>query len=241
MMSKFLTLTAALIATPLVAFASPPEKTPAVYTKVFVPKGFDSNDQVQIVGTGTFENGCYRAAESSAKVDESAKRITISAAAYKYNGLCLQMILPFERVIEVGIVPAGEYEIVQDGQAEVLGKLAVKEAKTDDPDDYQYAPVSQAFVDETSGSKDNLIVRGIMPTDCMKIVDVKITHDDNVLMAQPIVKVERRNNCAVGMFPFRKVVKVEAPKGEYLLHVRSMNSKSINNLINVEGAMPALR
>jgi hypothetical protein len=241
MMSKILVATAALLVTPLFAQAAAPEKTPAVYNKVFVPMGFDSNDQVQIVGTGTFENGCYRAADSSAKVDEAAKRITISAAAYKYNGLCLQMVLPFERTIEVGIVPAGEYEIVQDGKAEVLGKLTVKEAKSEDPDDYAYAPVSQAYVDEAAGSKDNLIVRGIMPTDCMKIVDVKITHDNEVLMAQPIVKIEKRNNCAVGMFPYRKVVKVDAPKGEYLLHVRSMNSKAINNLVNVEGLTPTIR
>ena len=235
MMAKTLIATTALIcAGATFAHADNPTKEPAIYSKVFVPRGFDSNDVVQIVATGTFENGCYRPAETSARVDEGAKRIYLTAAAYKYNGLCTQMVLPFDRVVDVGIVPAGEYQIMQESQSDVLGKITIKEAAKNEPDDFTYAPVSQAYIDDNGKGKDKLVIRGIMPTDCMKVEDVKITHDDNVLMAQPIVKVEQRKGCAVGTFPFRKEIDVKAPKGEYLLHVRSMNAKAINNLIDVQ-------
>lgn len=235
MTAKILMMAAAVIgAGASSALANGPTKEPAIYSKVFVPRGFDSNDVVQIVATGTFENGCYRPADTTARVDEGAKRIYLTAAAYKYNGLCTQMVLPFDRVVDIGIVPAGEYQIMQESQPDVLGKITIKEAAKEEPDDFTYAPVSQAYIDDNGKGKDKLVIRGIMPTDCMKIESIKITHDDQVLMAQPIVKVEQRQGCAVGTFPFRKEVNVNAPKGEYLLHVRSMNAKAINNLIDVQ-------
>ena len=228
----------ALIAIPVFASSAnamvAPTKGPAVYSQVFVPQGFDSNDQIQIVGAGVFENGCYRPAEASAKVDETAKRITITAAAYKYAGLCTQMILPFDRVINVGIVPAGDYKIVQSGQSKVLGKLHVDEARTSDADDFSYAPIKQAFIDNQVGNKADLIVKGVFPTNCAKIQEVRVKTDDHVIVAQPIMTVENLSDCAVGYFPFRQVVPVTVPNGEYLLHVRSMNANSINNLVDMQ-------
>ncbi len=209
-----------------------PEKTPAVYTKVFVPKGFDSNDHIQIVGVGQFENGCYRPAETTAKVDEASKRITLTAAAYKYNGLCVQMILKFDRVIDVGVVPAGEYEIYQEGQSELLGKLNVKASRSESPDDFLYAPVRQAYIDD-DGAISELVIKGDFPSSCMQITDVKIEAVNNVIIAQPIMRVQRREDCALGHYPFRKVVRLNVPKGEYLLHIRSMNAKAVNNLVDI--------
>jgi hypothetical protein len=60
-----------------------PGKIPALYSNVYVPVGFDSNDHIQIVGEGMFENACYRPAETKAKVDVEKKRITLTPAAYE--------------------------------------------------------------------------------------------------------------------------------------------------------------
>jgi hypothetical protein len=55
-----------------------------------------------------------------------------------------------------------------------------------------------------------------------------------VIVVLPIAKMETRPDCKDGKFPFNKVVSVDlVPKGRYLLHVRSMNSKAINNLVDV--------
>ena len=35
-----------------------PVKVPAYFQKMYIPGGFDSNDQIQIVGEGTFSNSC---------------------------------------------------------------------------------------------------------------------------------------------------------------------------------------
>ena len=239
---SFLPTFAALAVIPLLASAASamvaPTKGSAIYSQVFVPQGFDSNDQIQIVGAGVFENGCYRPAEATAKVDVTAKRITITAAAYKYAGLCTQMIVPFDRVIELGIVPAGDYKIVQAGQKKILGKLHVDEARTADADDYAYAPIKQAFIDNQVGNKAELVVKGVFPTSCAKIQEVRVKTDGHVIVAQPIMTVENRNDCAVGYFPFRQTVSVTVPNGEYLLHVRSMNANAINNFVDMQSAQP---
>src|SRR5690606_29287612 len=107
--------------------------------------GFDSNDHVQFVGEGLFRNTCYRPATPFAMVDHDRKQIRVGPVAYEYNGLCMQVILPFERVIDVGILKPGAYEVIQEPDGRLLGTIPVKVARSADPDDHLYAPVSQAF------------------------------------------------------------------------------------------------
>jgi hypothetical protein len=142
--------------------------------------------------------------------------------------------LPFDRVIDIGIVPPGNYDIYQVGDEKKLGMLPVKEATTDSPDDFLYAPISQAFVDEKD-EKSELILKGEFPTDCMSIDNIKIGWQNEVVVVQPIVELEKREGCAMGYFPWTKRIPIAASKqGRYLLHVRSMNAKAVNNLVDVK-------
>ena len=70
-----------------------------------MPDGFVSNDTAQIVGEGMFSNSCYRHAETTVRVDHVNKTIHVGPVAYKYNGYCLQVILPFDRVVDVPNYP----------------------------------------------------------------------------------------------------------------------------------------
>ncbi len=92
----------------------PVVRRPAIFQKIYVPSGFDSNDHVQIVGEGMFRNTCYRPAPSSVRVVEATKTIYIGPIAYEYAGLCLQVVLPFERTIDVGILKAGLWKIARN-------------------------------------------------------------------------------------------------------------------------------
>jgi hypothetical protein len=210
-----------------------PVKVPALFSKIFVPGGFDSNDHVQIVGEGMFKNTCYRHADTTVTVDEASRRISLGPVAYEYAGLCLQVILPFERVIDVGILKTGKWEIVQGTSLEKLGEINIRASITDDADDYLYAPVSQAFFQQ-KGAVSEVLLAGEFTSDCLSIDQVKVTIEPDVIVLQPIAKVESRPNCKSGRFAFSKVVPIDLiPKGRYLLHVRSMNGNAINSLVNV--------
>lgn len=222
----------ALFASP--AFAQDPVKKPATFNTAYYPTGFDSNDNVQFVGEGMFRNTCYRPAETAVQVDQEKKTITVGPVAYEYAGLCLQVILPFERVIDVGILKPGVYSILQSPEGTELGKIPVKAASRDEADDYLYAPIDQAFFRQ-KGAQSEIYLTGSFMTNCMHLKDVKVSVESKAVVVQPIAELEQRDGCLRGKFPFSKVVKVDlVPKGRYLLHVRSMNAKAINNLIDVQ-------
>jgi hypothetical protein len=218
------------------AYASPePVRVGATFAKIYIPEGFDSNDQVQIVGEGMFRNTCYRPAPGAVKVDDITKTILVGPVAYEYSGFCLQVILPFNRVVDVGMLKPGTWKVVQRAGATVqpLGEINITTALTNAPDDYIYAPVSQAFFQQ-DGLMSNVFLTGEFRSSCMTLDTVKISIQKDVVVLQPIAKVSGDPGCKDGTFAFSKKVDLGfVPQGRYLLHVRSMNGNAVNTLISV--------
>ncbi len=240
-MKRFFTLTAAVASlTALMTFSpakadelsNSPVKKPTLFNEIYVPGGFDNNDVVQIVGEGMFRNTCYRPGPANAVVDEKNFTVTLNATAYEYSGICLQMILPFERTLDVGILKDGTYKVFQNG--ELLDTFKVSKAGSFQPDDHLYAPITQAFFRQ-EGNVSKVLLSGEFASDCMKINRIQSAVEKKVLVIQPIIRMEKRGNCKAGKFPFNAVANIEnVPQGRYLLHVRSMNAKAVNNLVDVK-------
>ena len=104
-------LTLVLLASPSQAM-SPATQVAWPIQKMFVPTGFDDNDKVQVTVTGEFPNTCYRVGPYHSKVDDKARVITIIQSAYAFPTICLDILIPFTQVIDVGFVPAGDYTVV---------------------------------------------------------------------------------------------------------------------------------
>lgn len=234
-MKRLIFATAALMMLTIPAHADDtafkPMVKPALFNELYIPGGFDDNDVVQIVGEGMFRNSCYRPGPANAKVDQQNFTVTLDATAYEYPGICLQVILPFERTIDLGILRDGTYKVIQNG--EQMTTFTVAKAKSISPDDYLYAPISQAFFRQENGVS-KIALSGEFRSDCMKL-DRVLTHiEHKVIVVQPIATMQERGNCQEGKFPFNTVVTVNnVPKGRYLIHVRSMNAKAVNTLVDV--------
>lgn len=212
-----------------------PTKVPAAYQTSYIPGGFDSNDSVEVVLEGRFSSSCWRPAEIEVAVDHDKKEIYVGPAAYLYPArLCAQMILPFDRVVSFGLLKQGNYKLIQATDGADLGTIPVAQAQTERPDDFLYAPVSQAFFKDRGGSSE-VTIAGNFPSSCMMIDEVKVTIEPKVIVIQPIAKIEKRLGCRDGSYPFQQKTKIEGiPAGRYLLHVRSMNAKAINSLVDVK-------
>lgn len=212
-----------------------PTKIPAAYNTSYIPGGFDSNDSVEVVLEGRFSSSCWRPAEVEVSVDHDKKEIYVGPAAYLYPArLCATMVLPFDRVVSFGILKPGAYRLIQATDGAELGSIPVAPAQTERPDDYLYAPVSQAFFKERS-TYSEVTIAGSFPSSCMMMDEVKVTLEPKVIVIQPIAKIEKRLGCKDGSFPFQQKTKIEGiPTGRYLLHVRSMNAKAINSLVDVK-------
>lgn len=212
---------------------SSPRFVNAVYSKVYIPRGFDNNDNVQIAAEGIFPNTCLKIAAPDIHVDEVLKRVTINPKAYMYGGICLFVIVPYQQTLDLGIIKTPGTYSVQTSLGVEMGKLEVAKSKTARADDYLYAPVQRvSFLDD---AKNEVNLRIEFSNDCMTLDEVKVDKQENVVVLQPISTFHGRENCAYGYFPITQTVQLgQLPKGRYLLHVRSSGSQAKNEIIAVE-------
>ncbi|MBC7753466.1 MAG: hypothetical protein H7Z71_04455 [Moraxellaceae bacterium] len=211
-----------------------PKKIPSQFNKIYAPGGFDSNDHVQIVGEGVFHNSCFRQAETIIQIDNVKKQVSVFPVAYEYPGICLQFMVPFQHVVDIGILEAGNWEILQGTLHTKIGSVQIRKSVSDAADDFLYAPVSQAFFYKNN-STGQVNVTGEFTNDCLSIDEIKVTIEANVIAIQPIAKMSTDKICTEGLFPFSKTVSLgPVPAGKYLLHVRTLNGNAINSIVTAE-------
>ncbi len=231
---KFSTLFTTLVLTlPLMAHGTP-KLTPANLDRVYLPRGYDSNDNIQIVGEGVFPNTCYRPSNVEVKIDSDARKVFLGPVAFEYPGSCLQVEMPFHRTIEIGVLDSGSWQVVRRSDGFTLGKLEVVRALSESPDDFLYAPISQAYFKQEAGSA-QILLTGNLLSSCMRLDDVRLSIFDDVIIVQPIVRLDEGSDCKSGEFPFKSWTAIDfLRRKRYLLHVRSMNGHAVNSLIDAE-------
>ncbi len=213
---------------------------PALITKVtervFTPHGFDDNDNVQVVLDGELQSTCYRAGPVEASVDKDTKTIRIHDHNYFYEGCwCAEVVTPYVRAVDIGILPHGNYSVVvenDEGRTLRKGAMNITLATTLAPDDFLYAPVSEASVSiPTDGSNPKLTLRGNFSNTCMTLKEIRPTYSPgNVIEVLPIADM-KSENCAEALVPFTVTVPLtNVPKGRTLVHVRSLNGQALNQV-----------
>lgn len=208
-----------------------PTQVMTQFSRLYIPEGFDDNDNIQILGAGMYPTTCYRNAETTVSVDEAQKRIQLNPTALYYSGICLQVLLPFERVLDLGLLKAGTYSIFQNDNPNSIGQINVRHALNSEPDDESYAPVSQVFV-QSKNAKTQVLITGEMPTSCMKLKEIRVDVQNDVIVLLPIIEMKSQP-CTPGKYAFESAKDLNVKPGRYLIHVRSMNGKSINNLVEI--------
>ena len=212
-----------------------PTNVPMQFSKIYFPGNFDDNDNVQIIGEFDAPNSCYKQADTLVNIDHESKTITVEPYSLRYDGMCLQMVVHFNPVINVGLLKEGVYKIKHGGMELPLGRFDVHHAQREEPDDFVYAPVSQAFF-KNSPDGNKIIIEGEFSVSCMRLKEVRINFRGDVITVQPITEVDQTVTCEEGKFHFESVNDVGITnKGRYLMHVRTMNGNSINSVINVMG------
>lgn len=199
----------------------------------YIPNGFDSNDQVQMVIEGTYRDTCSKPAGTRFSVNAASKTIQILSYEYRYSGVCLDMLVPHDEVVNLGIVGSGSYQVVQ-ANGRQLGRLNVNMATKASPDDFLYAPISQAYI-KNVGGRQALTLSGVFTSSCMRLKNVVSHVEGNVVTVQPLAELlPTATHCIQGRFPFEQTTYLQAVRpGRYLLHVRSLNGNAINNLFDL--------
>jgi hypothetical protein len=220
-----------------------PRLVTAPIDRVFVPLGFDSNDNVEVVLHGHFPNTCYKLGPALYTVDEATKTIEIDASSYQYNGGCAQMLVPFIQSVSVGLLNQGSYTITVKNRPDArTATLPVTEAVTSQPDDYLYAPVATVGLVSTLGIKKGIRVEGEFPMlfdGCMVLKEVKLSvTPDDVIIVLPIAEIVYGQVCNQASYTRKFSAVTELPGEllvtEYLIHVRVISGEALNKFVVVE-------
>jgi len=207
---------------------SAPKLVTTGVSSVFVPLGFDDNDNVQVVIEGYFPNTCYKLGPSNIEVED--EKVKITPLAYFYAGPCLQMMVHYEKAVNLGLLKAGKYRVEISQTVLEVPPLVVKEADPNNatPDDFLYAPIKSASI--ISQNPPVLRLKGAFTNSCMKMEEVRVPPSYNRTVAVlPIATYKGQEGCAQVMMPFEQDVAIsEKLAGRYLFHIRSLNGASVN-------------
>ncbi len=219
------------------AVETTPQLVPVALKRAFIPVGFDDNDQSQIVVTGEFSDSCYKLGPT--KVTKTAAGVEVLQQAYRYGGVCLDTMVSFSQVVELGLMRSARHEITDATSKKTLGDLSVAKATRPEADDFVYAPVQEALIlEERGGAGPALYLTGNYPSKAVKIREVRVLNYADVIVVQPIMEyatdtVESRDAGERPRFEIKQPLK-NLPKGAFLLHVRSMNGKALNIVEEIE-------
>jgi len=214
-----------------------PKTVETALTKAYIPLGFDDNDRIQIAVAGSFKNTCYKVGPHALKVDAENKTITVQQQAYLYNGVCLQMFVPYSQIVDVGIIPTGDYRVIDALSGKTLAQLPVTMGSNPGPDDFTYAPVNDAYVfDDPDTNKHMLAISGSFGDRCSDFDKISVNVKNDVIIVQPVLRRISDVSCAPEKVRFLKTIELndEIKHGVYMLHVRSLNGQAINKLVDLE-------
>ena len=203
-------------------------------TNIFVPNGFDDNDETQVVLSGILPNLCYKLPKAHIMMRSGKINITLTAMQdVDPNTMCAEMAVPFIEVVSLGTLTDGQYDIVVNEKTrfEATADLTVVESLNSTIDDHIYANVEN--VNKFPGSR-RIQLTGYNPSDCFVLDRIDyVSNGDDTWAIMPVME-QIRESCPRKMVPFTYEAEVPAglPAEQVLLHVRVMNGKSVNTLFN---------
>lgn len=226
---KKLFIILALVSSPL--FASHQQKvvqTQVPVDHIYVPKGYDSNDNVELVVEGYLPNLCYKNPDAVVKVEGRDINISIVANSTDFEGaICAEMIVPFSHVVNVGLLDKGNYNIKVNGKID--SSIFVTESTSDAIDDQIYANVEH--IEKIPGEQ-RVIIKGHHPSYCLEFDRFEVFNNgSDVYSVLPIAK-KISDFCPMKMIPFEYEMDVpsDLERNRVLIHVRSMNGNSVNSI-----------
>lgn len=205
---------------------------------VFIPPGFDSNDNSQLVVTGDLQDTCYKQGRTTARVDETAKKIFVTQEAFKYNSAwCADLPANYVQTVDLGVVKEGKYEVVvNDGNDKPVGMglMSIAAATSPEPDTNTYAPIEEVSISNADGKRE-LTLRGTLQSRCTKLDEVKILQrTPGVIEVLPITDLKPGVRCIRELSDFEKTVALPEIKGPTLVHIRSLAGGSVNRVLNLK-------
>lgn len=194
---------------------------PLQLDRVFIPQGFDDNDNVQVVVTGTLTDTCWTVGESRTSRQED--QISLEVDGVRKGCFCIPVEVPFHKVVDLGTLRSGDYSVRISSETY---KLGITHAPTPTQDSRLYANVLSGHVEGTT-----LTLKGLHPDKSFYIKEISVSkQEDGTIVVLPVV-LQRPIIRDFVTVPFSQKIDIRkyVEMGEtHLIHIRSMNGTSVN-------------
>lgn len=221
------------------ALAILPEVVEAPIDHVFIPNGFDNNDNVEIVVTGKFPNPCYSRNAYDIKVHNDVIKISVTSLSMDDPAYtkCEPLKIPFTEVVNLGNLQGGNYQVVvnEGGTYEQKDSIKIGTASSNSVDENIYAMVDYIETGFTGGASGDAILIAQSPSPCLVLdrVDYR-TNGKDTLSVLPIMK-KISSNCPEKRERLEIPIKFEPShfkSNVMLLFVRTIEGRSVNSIIS---------
>lgn len=218
--------------------AQVPQVVTSPVDHLFVPEGFDNNDNVEVIVTGKFPNPCYIKNKVDVEVEDNKVLINITALKKEGEGLaiCEPLAVPYKEQITVGNLQGGDYEIIVNEKTEFEKKdtLHVNVSASSSVDEHLYPIVEYVELGFTGGLSGEAFLIAKSPSDCLAFDKVEYqSNKKDTISILPIMK-KISSNCNEVKKRLQIPVKFNPHalnNKEVLLFVRSIEGKSVNTII----------
>jgi hypothetical protein len=216
--------------------ASTPVLTDVPIDHVFVPKGFHSHENAEIVITGFLPNLCHRAPQTSVSVVGDEIRVQVRSLYYEINNpFCPMVLVPFVETVSLGVMDKGNYpvKINVNTPYELKSNITIEEYVSDAYDDLVFANVTHV---EDKGAERKVLLKGYNPSDCFVLDAIEYDHNElDTYSVYPKMK-QISNFCPQKMVPFEYefTVPTDLKRSRVLLHVKALDGNSVNSIFSTQ-------
>ena len=198
---------------------------------LFIPKGFDNNDNVELVVTGKFPNNCHSRNKVEVMVKNDLIDVKVTALVSTPESGCQPYEFSYSENITVGNLQAGPYHVNVNGK--LKDTLNVAEAHSESVDDHLYAQVDYVELGFTGGIGGDVRLIG-RTTNCLDLDKIEIvSNDKDTYSVLPIMK-KVSDSCSKEKTFFSYPVRFnpsELRNKNILLFVRTMDGKSVHSIV----------
>jgi hypothetical protein len=209
-----------------------PVVIPANVDHLYIPEGFDSNDSVEVVVTGTLPDLCHSRHKVETHIQGKVIHLSVTSILQGGTKSCPPLIVPFKEVVTLGQLPDGDYRVhVNEGTPYFLKKkLSIVEAANSAIDNYIYPAIE--WVERKSD--DSFVLHGWRYSPCFELDDIKVVSNKiDTLSILPVMK-QTSDFCPMKGIPVSYPMKLSLAglrSQKVLLHIRTMDGKSVNTIV----------
>ena len=218
-----------------------------VQTLLTPEKGFEEKNNIQAVLYGYLPNQCYTLSNYEVRTQPSGDILVRQFAIHDTTGVCaneqsmpahMQMIVPFTTEVSIGHLFAGIHTLDYDTSSGMKTRpVDISTNVSPNVDTLPYAAVTAAIAPDMMNGADpvKVTVTGFLNSTCTSLDPVvQVMRENDVFVLLPTIKVKVDEFCAQVMIPFEKEVNLgKTFPGIHLIHVRSMNGRSVNKVVVV--------